>query len=151
MGIHMKTSKNGIDLIKFFEGLRLKAYLCAAGVPTIGYGSTINVNIGDSITESDADEMLARDLISHEAAVESLITQELKQHQFDALVSFCYNLGEGNLSKSTLRKKINDGKFEEASMEFGKWVNAGGKRLEGLVKRRQAEADMFNGLPWRKA
>lgn len=147
----MKTSQEGIDLIKHFEGFSPVAYRCPAGVWTLGYGSTMNVTPLDTITKEDAEDLLEMELARYEAAVESLITQDLKQHQFDALVSFCYNLGEGNLSKSTLRKKINTGKLDEASMEFGKWVNAAGKRLEGLVKRRQAEADMFNGLPWRKA
>ena len=147
----MKTSQDGIELIKRFEGFSPVPYLCPAGILTLGYGSTMNVKPTDQISKEDAEDLLEMELARYESAVESLITQELKQHQFDALVSFCYNLGEGNLSKSTLRKKINAGKFDEASMEFLRWNKAGGKVLEGLTRRRQAEADMFNGLPWRKA
>lgn len=144
----MKTSKEGIDLIRHFEGFSPKAYKDVAGVWTIGYGFIDGVKEGDTITLLEAEERLERELVAYEQAVDSLITWPMTQNQFDALVSFTYNLGEGNLRKSTLRKKVNAGKHVEASLEFDKWVHAGGKKHNGLVRRRKAEADMFMGLPW---
>ena len=146
----MKTSTAGIDLIKSFEGLELQAYIDAVGVPTIGYGHTKTVTKKDvsyrkKITEAQALELLRKDLEVFEEAVERLVVVQLTQNQFDALVSFTYNLGEGNLQKSTLLKKVNAFLFAQAAEEFAKWNKAGGKVLNGLTRRREAERKMFLG------
>jgi lysozyme len=145
----MKTSHAGLDLIKQFEGLRLKPYLCSAGVPTIGYGSTMyadgrKVNLKDAaITESQSLELLAKTLGKYEKAVNDYVKVTLTQNEFDALVSFTYNLGAGNLLSSTLLKKLNSGDKKAAATQFEVWNKAGGKVLEGLVKRRAAEKALF--------
>lgn len=139
----MKISQAGIDLIKRFEGCRLHAYLDSVGVPTIGYGSTEGVTMGDSITQAEAETLLLEDLQRFERCVTELVTVPIDQSAFDALVSFAFNLGCGNLKGSTLLKLVNAGDFAAASKEFGKWSHAGGKVLPGLVARRQAESDLF--------
>lgn len=145
-----KISHEGISLIKEYEGFRSKPYLCPAGVPTIGYGSTYykdgtKVKLTDpSINENDATDLLMSTLLRYENAVDKLCTDNLTQNQFDALVSFTYNLGENNLRSSTLLKKVNaDSNDPSISTEFSKWVYADGKVLEGLVKRRRAEAKLY--------
>ena len=140
------TSPKGIALIKEYEGCRLKAYQDAVGVWTIGYGHTKNVNKGDRVTQEGAEELLRTDLRIYEEAVNRKVLVKLKQHQFDALVSFTYNLGIGALSRSTLLKKLNKSDFDGAANEFLKWNKAGGRVLRGLVRRRNSEADMFRGL-----
>lgn len=145
----MKTSQDGINLIKHFEGFRTKAYLDSVGVPTIGYGHTKGVKMGMIITETKAEELLREDLSYFEKKVSELVKVPLTQNQFDALVSFTFNLGEGNLKKSTLLKKLNglvytnNKLLEEVADEFLKWNKAGGKVLSGLTKRRLAEKMMF--------
>lgn len=139
----MRTSDKGIDLIKAFEGLRLNAYRCPAGVPTIGYGHTKDVVMGTKITAEDAEELLRGDLEVFEDGVAEAVKLSLTQGQFDALVSFSFNLGVGALRKSTLLKKLNMGDIEGAADEFLKWNRAGGKVLPGLVKRRKAERELF--------
>lgn len=142
----MKISQNGIDLIKRFEGFSPTAYLCPAGVWTIGYGHTAGVSEGDSIDEDTAEDFLREDLADAEGAVGKYVKVPLKQWQFDALVSFTFNLGAGNLYNSTLLKKVNRNPDDPAiRQEFGKWVHAGGRVLPGLVERRKAEADMYFG------
>ncbi|MGL5716723.1 MAG: lysozyme [Paraclostridium sp.] len=141
----MKTSQKGIDLIKSFEGCRLETYKCSANVNTIGYGTTKGVVPGMKISLLEAEEMLKRDLIYFERWVEKLIEVELTQNQFDALVSFTYNLGEGALKNSTLRKFLNDKRYDLVPGQFLRWNMAGGKVLNGLVRRREAEAKMFRG------
>lgn len=144
----MRTSQRGVDLIKRHEGLRLTAYPDPAtgGEPwTIGYGTTAGVRPGMTISSARAEEMLQADLPRFEAAVSRLVTVPLDQHQFDALVSFTYNLGEGNLRSSTLLKKLNAGDYAAAAAQFERWVTAAGKPLPGLVKRRAAERAMFEG------
>jgi lysozyme len=141
-------SKAGIDLVKRFEGCKLKAYLCPAGVPTIGWGETgKHVFIGLTVTQEQADEWLMRSLAKANAALHRLVNCPLKQCQEDALTSFVYNCGAFNFEQSTLRKRVNCGKIEEAAEEFGKWVNGDGKKLPGLVRRRAAERAMFEGKP----
>ena len=145
----MKVSERGVDLIKNFEGLRLKSYLCPAGVPSIGYGSTRHadgdpVRMNDRpITARDADFLLRFTLKSYEKAVDEAITVPLTQGQFDALVSFAYNVGLGKLKGSTLLRKLNAGDLQGAAAEFDKWVHGGGEVLPGLVKRRAAEKALF--------
>lgn len=142
----MTVSQKGLDLIKSFEGLRLNAYLDSVNVPTIGYGTTVypngkKVKIGDSCTSDQAEEYLQTDINRRAAAVGEI---GVNQNQFDAILSFCYNLGLGAWNKSTLRKKIivnsNDPTIRD---EFMRWNRAGGKVLEGLTKRRKAEADLY--------
>ena len=142
----MKISQKGIDLIKRFEGFSPRAYLCPAGVWTIGYGHTAGVSEGDSIDGDTAEDYLREDLTSAEGAVEKYVKVPLKQWQFDALVSFTFNLGAGNLYSSTLLKKVNRNPDDPAiRQEFEKWVYSGGRVLQGLVDRRKAEADMYFG------
>lgn len=144
----MKTSPKGIALIKSAEGLRLKAYPDpgTGWLPwTIGYGSTVGVTQAMVITEAQAELMLAADLVRFERAVERLVQVPLTQGQFDALVSFTYNVGEGNFTKSTLLRKLNAGDTAGAAEQFARWVNAAGKVLPGLVKRRAAERALFKG------
>jgi len=140
-----QLSQNGLDLIKGFEGLRLSAYQDSAGVWTIGYGHTGNVQPGDRITQAQADDLLQKDTAWAQQAVRDQVKVPLSQGQFDALTSFTFNLGAGALEKSTLLKKLNAGDYAGAQAEFGKWVHAGGEVLQGLVRRRAAEADLFGG------
>ena len=145
----MKTSQQGINLIKAYEGFSSKPYLCPAQYWTIGYGN-IRGRDGKRITkdshhlsESEAEQLLAHELRSFESTVKRLIKVPLTQGQFDALVSFTYNLGGGALSSSSLRRILNRGNYHGAERQFGRWVFAGGRKLRGLVKRRAAEARMF--------
>ena len=140
----MKTSQAGIDLIKEFEGFRCDAYLCPAGVWTIGYGHTVGVKPGDYVSRERGEEMLREDLRYYEDAVNDLVTVSLSQNEFDALVSFTYNLGVGALGESTLRKRLNTGepKCPVFQQELPKWVKAGNETLPGLVRRREAEVEL---------
>lgn len=139
----MKASEILIEKVKEFEGLRLTAYKDSAGVLTIGYGHTRGVKAGQRITEKQADSLLRGDLLTAENYVNSL-KLNLTQNQFDALVDFCYNLGAGNLAGSTLLAKIRaKAPTEEIQAQFRRWVYAGGKKLAGLVKRREWEAQRW--------
>lgn len=144
----MNISKSGIELIKRFEGMRLKAYQDSVGVWTIGYGWTQpvdgkKVGPGMQIDPATAARLLKCGVVQYEQGVNQLVKVHITQGQFDALVSFAYNLGLRSLSTSTLLKKLNGGDKAGAADEFAKWVNAGGKRLDGLVARRAAEREMF--------
>ncbi|MBH2875965.1 lysozyme [Serratia marcescens] len=144
----MQISKGGIERIKRFEGLRLKAYQDSVGVWTIGYGLTQPVDgkkvaPGMQIDQATADRLLKCGVVQYEQGVNQLVKVKITQGQFDALVSFAYNLGLRSLSTSTLLQKLNDGDKQGAADQFERWVNAGGKRLDGLVDRRAAEREMF--------
>lgn len=140
----MKISQKGLNLIKSFEGLELKAYKDSVGVVTIGYGSTgTHVSMGQTLTVQQAEELLRKDVSRFEEGVGKLVKVTINQNQFDALVSFSFNLGLGNLSSSTLLKKLNAGDYEGASLEFERWNKAGGKVLNGLTRRRLAEKELF--------
>jgi lysozyme len=144
----MITSEKGKNLIKNFEGLRLKGYLPTPNdVPTIGWGSTRifgrPVVLGESISMEQAEEQLTIDLQKFESAVRRLVKSPLKQNQFDALVSFTYNVGEGNLKSSTLLKLLNVGDYNGAAAQFLRWDKQAGKPLPGLTKRRRAESLLF--------
>lgn len=143
----MQTSDKGIDLIMKYEGLSLTPYVCSGNKLTIGYGHVIQPyeSFGDSITAYQAENILRKDVRVAERAVRRQVDVALTQNQFDALVSFTFNLGEGNLARSTLLKKINAGDTSGAAAEFHKWVYAGGKRLKGLENRRLAERALFEG------
>jgi lysozyme len=145
-----KTGAAGIELIKTFEGFESAPYKCPAGIPTIGYGATFypggkKVTVADkAITEAEAVELLKNMLVSFEKYVDSYCRDDINQNQFDALVSFAYNLGPANLKASTLLKKVNANPADESiKLEFMKWVKAGGKTLKGLVRRREAEAQLY--------
>jgi len=144
-GQKMKISNTGIELIKHFEGCELEAYLCAAGVPTIGYGHIKDVNMGDTITQAEAEAMLVHELEEYENYINTLVTVPLSQNQFDAMVSWVFNLGAGNLKSSTLLTVLNMEDYNEVPAQIMRWNKAGGKVLEGLTRRRQAEADLFSG------
>lgn len=143
----MILSKKGRKFIQNFEGLRLEAYLCPAGVWTIGYGHTAGVVMRQKISEKQADEFFDKDIKQFEDAVNSLVKVPLKQGQFDALVSFAFNLGIGSLRDSTLLRLLNSGNYTGAAEQFLVWnkIRKNGKlvRCEGLTKRRQAEREMF--------
>ena len=141
-------SKVGIDLIKSFEGCYLKAYKCPAGVWTIGWGTTeaidgVKPHEGMVITQKQADELLIKNLKGYENAVNKYVTYSINQNQFDALVSFAYNCGNGALKTSTLLKKLNAGDVHGAANEFLRWNKANGKVLNGLTRRREAERKLF--------
>ena len=139
----MKTSPKGIALIKEFEGLRLKAYKCPGGVWTIGYGHTAGVKPGMVITKAQAEEYLKADLIAFERYLNGL-GLALNQNQFDALVSFIYNVGTGNFSNSTLLRKVRANPQENSIMdEFLRWVYSKGRVLPGLQRRRLAEMKLY--------
>lgn len=145
----MKSSEACIELIKEFEGFRSAPYLCPAGKATIGFGSTYNedgspVTMDDEpISEETAEDLLRVTLLQYEDAVNAMVKVEMTQGQFDALVDFAYNAGSKALRNSTLLKFLNGGNYAAAANEFDKWVNGGGRRLPGLVRRRAAERALF--------
>lgn len=139
----MKISDVGIGLIKRFEGRRLDAYQDAVGVWTIGYGHTGDVRPGMRTSESGAEDLLRGDLRRFEAAVGEAVQVPINQHQFDALVSFAFNVGADALRRSTLLRLLNEGKTDLAALEFPRWVRAGGRVLAGLQRRREAEQALF--------
>ena len=144
----MQTSDKGISLIKEFEGCKLTAYRDSVGVWTIGYGWTQHVDgkpirAGMTIKQETAERLLKTGLVSYESDVSRLVKVGLTQGQFDALVSFTYNLGSRSLSTSTLLRKLNAGDYAGAADEFLRWNKAGGKVLNGLTRRREAERALF--------
>lgn len=141
-----RISDTGVEFIKQFEGCELKAYVCPAGILTIGYGCTTNVEEGMTITLEEADKLLRADLERFEDGVNQSIEIDITQAQFDALVSFSYNVGIGAFKSSTLLKVINSGgSLEEIGYQFSRWNKAGGKVLKGLTIRRQKEFDLYKG------
>jgi GH24 family phage-related lysozyme (muramidase) len=144
----MKISIEGLSLIKKFEGLELNAYQCAAGVWTIGYGHTKGVFEGQTIKKAEADEMLVLEMDEYEKAVNDAVTISIDQCMFDALVSWTYNLGPSNLNSSTMLKVLNSGDYDGVPAQIKRWNKAGGKVLEGLIRRRDAEALLFEGKDW---
>ena len=145
---YMKISIEGLALIKKFEGLELEAYRCAAGVLTIGYGHTKGVTEGQKITKAEADEMLVLEMEEYEKAVNDAVTISIDQCMFDALVSWTYNLGPSNLNASTMLKVLNGGDYDGVPAQIKRWNKAGGKVLDGLIRRRNAEALLFEGKDW---
>ena len=140
----MKISQTGIDLIKDFEGFRSEPYLCSASVATIGYGSTLGITLDSpAISQEEGEALLAKDLERFERGVHRLCPVPLSRGQYDALVSFSFILGAGALQSSTLRRKIMREDYEGAADEFPRWVFAAGRRLAGLVRRREAERALF--------
>lgn len=140
----MNISDQGLELIKSFEGCKLEAYQDVKGVWTIGIGHTgSDVSDGVCITEDQAMDYLRQDVGWAEQVVNNLVTTALTQNQFDALVDFVYNAGSGNFENSTLLRLVNAGDFDAAAQEFPKWDHAGGVVVEGLLRRREAERDLF--------
>ena len=144
----MEISQEGLSLIKKFEGCELESYKCAAGVWTIGYGSTKGVEEGMEISQERADMLLLEDVEVFEEAVNKLVEVPLEQNQFDALVSWTFNLGSTNLQNSTLLKVLNNKDYEGVPSQIKRWNKAGGEVLQGLVRRREAEALLFEGKEW---
>lgn len=133
----------GLEELKSSEALRLKAYLDGGGVPTIGWGHTKGVRMGQTITREQAEAFLREDLAWAERAVETSVKVPLNDNQFAALVSFTFNVGEGAFKKSTLLKKLNKGDYSSVPKELLKWVNDNGKRVQGLYNRRVREGALF--------
>lgn len=144
----MNISEDGLKLIKFFEGCKLDAYYCPSNVLTIGYGHTKTVHEGMTITQEEADNLLNLDIREFEKYVQSIVKVPLKQHQFDALVSWTFNLGPYNLMNSTLLKELNSSNYSKVPSEIKRWNKSNNKVLDGLVKRREAEAKMFWNENW---
>lgn len=147
----MPISNDGIKLVKQFESCKLKSYLCPAGKLTVGYGHTSDagppkVVAGMTITLAEADEILRKDLEKFLDAVVEHVRVPLTWHQRDALVSFVFNVGEAQFSRSTLLKKLNRGDYEAVPTELMRWNKANGKELAGLTRRRRAEAKLWRGL-----
>ncbi len=146
----MTIGKNGLDLIKSFEGFSSVPYRCLAGVPTIGYGTTYyeggrHVTMNDKpISKERATEILKHQIDDvYGSSVNRYVTRYMTQNQFDAMASFAYNLGSGALKSSTLLRKVNKLKDEEAALQFLRWDKAGGKKLAGLTRRRKAESKLY--------
>lgn len=139
----MRMNDAGCDLIRRFEGLRLEAYRCSAGIWTIGYGSTHGVREGMKISRAEAESRLHMDVAIAERAVKSMLSVPVNENQFSALVSFVFNIGGANFRKSTMRAYINRKAFGDAADEFPRWVYAKGKKLAGLIERRKEERALF--------
>lgn len=144
----MRDLSKAIDLIKQFEGCKLIAYKCPAGVWTVGYGSTTfegtKVTEGLTITQQQAEDQLQRDLEVPRKVIDQLVTVPLNDNQYCALVDFIYNIGAGNFQSSTLLKKLNKGQYNDASFEFLRWNRSKGRIVNGLQRRREAEQALFN-------
>jgi len=158
MNSDLTLSAAGENLIKHFENCmkrigpdRYQAYRCPAGVLTIGWGHTSGdrrkFSSATIWSMADCDDAFREDMKEYEAAVQRLVKVPLTQYQYDAMVSFVYNCGAGNLQKSTLLKKLNAGDYDGAAVEFHKWNKGGGKKLDGLVRRRASEALLFQNIP----
>ena len=142
----MKLSEHGKELIKSFEGFRLTAYKDGGGVWTIGWGHTgSDVTPGRSITQERADFLFDADIIEFEEGVNSLVKVPLTQNQFDALVSFAYNCGGDALENSTLLRLLNEGEYVRAAAQLPRWNKDNGVVVKGLVRRRAAERQLFEG------
>lgn len=139
------VTQKGLDLIKQFEGFSETVYICPAGHPTIGYGHVVKAheNFSCGISQIEAEDLLCEDVQVSENAVLRLITVPLLDGQFDALVSFTFNLGSGALQRSTLRRKVNHEEHDDVPREFLRWVWAGDRKLKGLMRRREAEAALY--------
>lgn len=141
----MDWTDYALPLIRKWEGLRLSAYLCPAGVPTIGYGTTgPEVRIGMTWTKAQAEAALASDVTEFAREVRALVKVPVSPQQFAALVSLAYNIGTGALRKSTLLRLLNAGDYKGAGQQFDRWNKAGGKALAGLTKRRAEERRLFD-------
>lgn len=144
--MNMQYSKGGQHLTESFESCALAAYAdpkLGWAVPTIGWGHTRGVKRGDTCTQAQADAWLLEDIQNAVAAVNRLVTVPLTQHEFDALVDFTFNAGQGNFASSTMLRKLNAGDKHGAAAEFARWDMSGGAHMAGLARRRAAEAALF--------
>jgi len=141
------VTEEGLNLIKRFEGFSPAIYICPAGYPTIGYGHVVLAHereqFAEGITQAKATDILRKDVGIAERAVVRLISEPLTDGQFDALVSFTFNLGAGALQRSTLRRKVNRWEHESVLAELMKWVWAAGKKFPGLIRRRRSESSLY--------
>ena len=144
----MNISEEGKSLIKKFEGCKLEAYYDAVDVLTIAYGRTKGVKAGDTCTQEQADAWLEEELEEYGGYVNDAVKVPLTQNQFDALVAWTYNLGPTNLNNSTMLKVLNAGEYDKVPSEMKRWNKAGGKPLQGLIRRREAESLLFKDEPW---
>ena len=145
----MRINEAGLDIIKYYEGWSSRPYKCPAGIATIGYGSTWDIN-GEKVnmnhkkvTKEQGEALLLRELRHVDHAIRKLVKAELTENMYSSLASIIYNIGSGNFQRSTLRMKLNRGWYEAAADEFPKWRRAGGRILPGLVRRRKAEMGLF--------
>ena len=145
---NMEISQEGLSLIKKFEGCKLESYQCAAGVWTIGYGSTSGVSEGMEISQQRAEALLLEDVAVFEEAVNKAVEVPLEQYEFDALVSWTFNLGPANLNSSTMLKVLNENKKNEVPAQMRRWNKANGETLQGLIRRREAESLLFQNEQW---
>ncbi len=139
----MRTSKQGLAVLKDFEGCRLQAYPDIVGVPTIGYGFIVGVKMGDTMSQAECDDRLSREIRAYEIAVWNATGGNVTQSEFDALVSFSWNVGTAGMAKSSVIKAHNRGDKQAAARAFGLWNKAGGKAVSGLTRRRSAEAALY--------
>ena len=145
---NMQISQEGLALIKKFEGCELEAYLCPAGVWTIGYGHTKDVKEGDKINKDEADYLLQEEMIEYESYINDMVDVDLNQSQYDSMCAWVYNLGPSNLGSSTMLRVLNEGKYDEVPQQMKRWNKANGEVLDGLIRRREAEALLFQGKEW---
>ncbi|WP_428431686.1 lysozyme [Photobacterium chitinilyticum] len=138
----LETSDVGLKLIMDYEGCQLNTYQCSANVWTNGFGHTVGVNPDSVVTHEEVVDNLVNDVKSAEAVIDKLVAVPLEQYQFDAFVSFVFNVGAGNFKQSTLLRKLNTQDYTGACNELTRWVYADGKRLNGLVRRRNAEKEV---------
>lgn len=144
----MNISEEGLALLKKFEGCELKAYQDSVGVWTIGYGHTKEVKEGDQINKDEAEHLLAEEMPEYEGYINDMVEVPLNQNQFDSLVCWVYNLGPTNLKNSTLLTVLNQERYDDVPREIKRWNKAGGEVLKGLIRRRKAEALLFEGKDW---
>ena len=144
----MNISEEGLALLKKFEGCELKAYQDSVGVWTIGYGHIKEVKEGDQINKDEAEHLLAEEMPEYEGYINDMVEVPLDQCQFDALVCWVYNLGPTNFRSSTLLTVLNQERYNDVPREIKRWNKAGGEILKGLVRRREAEALLFEGKDW---
>ena len=146
----MKISEEGLSLIKKFEGCKLEAYQDAVGIWTIAYGRIKEVKEGHTCTQEQAEAWLDEELHEYQSYIDDMVKVDLEQCQYDALVAWVYNLGPSNLKASTLLKVLNTSKYKDVPEQIKRWNKAGGKVLDGLIRRRKAEALLFEGKEWNK-
>jgi lysozyme len=139
----VEYSQNGLALTEQFESCRLSAYPDSKGIPTIGWGHTADVQLGDTCTQAQADAWLLQDVDWAVSVVNRIVTVLLAQNEFDALVDFCFNVGSGNFESSTMLKLLNQQNYAAAAEQFARWDKAAGVEIAGLLRRRQAEEELF--------
>lgn len=142
----MNTSATGQQAVRNEEGLRLQVYICAGGKATIGYGHKLKVgeSFPNGITKTQAEQLFQRDISTAESVINKYVKVLLTQNQYDALVEFVFNIGSEYFRKSTILKRLNERKFDEAANEFGRWIYAGGKICEALISRRSRTRKRFS-------